>query len=257
MTSRWTLIVLALVLAIPTTAAARRHGKQVGFIGIHPVPKGEGGGICYIEGLHVHIYPANKLEYRMHDDDHVFVGDPVAYGWDGPRHAYKGAHPIQVDVIVGGAPDVEYCYLDGPHYHYFAPPESPDFQIVGDAYFYVGEPPRAFIEARPTYVGINAVYRPLVYARPVIEVEAPVGWIGARAEFVGPGVVVSGRPAVVAPAVVAPSAGVHVGAEVRIPMPSLRVGVEIGGPGVIVRERGGVVVGPRGKHRKHKKYKGR
>jgi hypothetical protein len=238
MTSRWILIVLALV-AMPATAAAKRYGKQVGFYGIHPVSKAEGGGLCYIEGPHVHIYPANKLEYRTHDDHHVFVGDPVAYGWDGPRHAYKGAHPIQVDVIVG-APEV-YCYLDGPHYHHFAPPEGPDYKIVGDAHFYVGEPPRVFIEARPTYVGINAMYRPLVYTRPVIEVEAPVGWIGARAEFVGPAVVVSGRPAVVAPA-----AGVHVGAEVRIPMPSLSVGVQVGGPAVIVV--------PHGKH-KHKKFK--
>lgn len=251
MTSRWILILiaLALVLAVPAAHAGKKHGKQVGFVGIHPVPKGEGGGICYIEVPHVHLYPANKLEYRMHDDDHVFVGDPVAYGWDGPKHAYKGPHPIQVDVIVGGAPDVEHCYLGGPHYHYFAPPEGPDYKIVGGAYFYVAAPPRAFIEARPTYVGINAMYKPLVYARPVIEVEAPVGWIGARAEFVGPGVVV------------APGAGVHVGAEVHVPLPSVSIGVQIGGPAVIVRERPGVIVVPHGKYKhkkfKHKKYKGR
>jgi hypothetical protein len=258
MTSRWILIVLALVAAASTAHAGKRYGKQVGYVGIHPAPRADGGGLCYIEGPHVHVYPANKAEYRMHDDYHVFVGDPVAYGWDGPRHAYKGAHPIQVDVVVGGSPDVEYCYLDGPHYHHFTPPEGPDFKVVGDAYFYVGEPPRAFIEARPTYVGINAMYRPLVYTRPVIEVEAPVGWIGARAEFVGPAVVVGGRPA----AVVSPAAGVRIGAEVHVPMPSLSVGVRIGGPAVIVRERPGVIVVPHGKHKKykhkkHRKYKGR
>jgi hypothetical protein len=257
MISRWILIALALVLAVPAAHAGRKFGKQVGFVGIHPIARGHGGGICYIEAPHVHVYPANKLEYRVHDDDHVFVGDPVAYGWDGPRHAYKGPHPIHLDIFVGGDPDVEYCYLDGPHYHAFAPPEGPDFKIVGDAYFYVGQPAPAFIEARPTYVGINATYRPLVYTRPVIEVEAPVGWIGARAEFVGPGVVVGGRPPVVAPA-----AGVHIGAEVRIPIPSVSVGVQIGGPAVIVRERPGVIVVPHGKHKKfkhkkHRKYKGR
>jgi hypothetical protein len=160
----------------------------------------------------------------------VFVGDPVAYGWDGPKHAYKGAHPIHVDAVVGGDPDVEYCYLEGPHYHSFAPPEGPEFKVVGDVYFYVGQPPRAFVEARPTYIGINATYRPLVYARPVVTVVAPVGWIGARAEF---------------------------GAVVQIPAPGVHVGIEIGGPAVIVRPRPAVIVlEPHGKYKyKHKKYK--
>lgn len=247
MTSRWILIVLAFVVAVPTATAAKKFGKQVGYVGIHPIPKGEGGGICYIEGPHVHIYPANKIEYRAHGDDNVFVGDPVAYGWDGPKHSYKGPHPIQVDVVVGGDPDVEYCYLEGPHYHYFEPPEGPDYKVVGGAYFYVGEPPRAFIEARPAYVGINTVYRPMAYARPVVEVDAPVGWIGGRAEFIGPGVIVGGRGAVVVPA-----PGVHVGASVHVPMPSVHVGVEIGGPAVIVHERPGVIVVPHGKYKRGK-----
>jgi hypothetical protein len=251
MKSRWILIMLALVLAVPAAAAGKKFGKQVRYAGVHPIPKHEGGGICYLEGRHVHIYAANKIEYRTHGDDYVFVGDPVAYGWDGPKYTYKGQHPIHVDAMVGGDPDVEYCYLEGPHYHYSEPPESPDYKVVGGAHFYVGEPPRAFIDARPTYVGINAVYRPLVYTRPVVEVDAPVGWIGARAEFIGPGVVVGGRGAVVAPA-----PGVRVDARVHIPMPSVRVGVEIGGPAVIVRERPGVIVVPHGKY-KHKKYKHR
>ncbi|HET9625522.1 MAG TPA: hypothetical protein VFP84_29345 [Kofleriaceae bacterium] len=215
---RWTLIALVLVLAAPVAVARQKIGNQVGYVGIHPIPKSEGGGICYIEGPHVHIYAANKLEYRTHGDDHVFVGDPVAYGWDGPKYAYKGPHPIHVDVVVGGEPDVEYCYLEGPHYHNFAPPEGPSFKLVGGAYFYVGDPPRAFLDARPTYVGINETYRPLVYVRPVIEVDAPVGWIGARVEVL--------RPVVVAP--------------------SVHIGIEIGAPAVIVV--------PHGKY-KHRKYK--
>ena len=249
MTSRWILIVLALVLAVPAATADNKFGKQVRFAGIHPIPKSEGGGICYIEGPHVHIYAANKIEYRTHGDDNVFVGDPVAYGWDGPKYTYKGPHPIHVEAVVGGDPDVEYCYLDGPHYHYFEPPEGPDFKVVGSAYFYVGEPPRAFIDARPTYVGINAVYRPMVYARPVVEVAAPVGWIGARVEFLEPGVAVGGRGVVVVPTA-------RVGAEVRVPVPSVHIGVEIGGPAVIVHERPAVIVVPHEKY-KHRKYKHR
>lgn len=247
MKSPWLLIVLGLVVALPATAGHQKYGRQVRFAGIHPIPKSEGGGMCYIEGPHIHIYAANKLEYRVHDDDNVFVGDPAAYNWDGPKYAYKGPHPIQVDAYVGGDPDVEYCYLDGPHYHYFQPPDSPDFKVVGGAYFYVGTPPAPMIQARPTYVGINAYYRPFVYTRPAIEVEAPVGWIGARAEFVGPGVVVGG-PAVVAP-------GIAVGAEVHVPMPSVHVGIEIGGPPVVVAPAPVYVV-PHGKF-KHQKFKGR
>src|SRR6266571_6518906 len=94
--------VIGLVLAAAVSPARAEPRHQVRYVGIHPIPKSEGGGICYIEGPHVHLYSANKLEYRNHGDDHVFVGDPVAYGWDGPKYAYKGPHPMHVDAVVGG-----------------------------------------------------------------------------------------------------------------------------------------------------------
>src|SRR5690349_10549174 len=146
---RW-ILVLACVFATSaaTPALAKKYGRQVRYAGIHPVSKAEGGGICHIEFPHVHVYAANKLEYRVVDDNNVFVGDPVAYGWDGPKYAYKGNHPIQVNAVVQGSPDVEYCYINGPHFHYFEP-EQPDFKLVGGAYFYVGDPPKADIDARP------------------------------------------------------------------------------------------------------------
>src|SRR5258708_7961868 len=122
----WLFLVLGLaVIAQPALAdhsRDHRFGRQVRFVGIHPIPKAEGGGMCNIEGPHVHIYVANKLEYRDHDGDNYFVGDPVAYKYDGPKYSYKGPHPIHVEAVVGGDPDVEYCYIEGPHYHYFAPP---------------------------------------------------------------------------------------------------------------------------------------
>ncbi|HTL32180.1 MAG TPA: hypothetical protein VL326_03590 [Kofleriaceae bacterium] len=229
---------VALFAATPALAG-KKFGKQVRFAGIHPVPKGEGGGICHIQGPHVHIYAANKLEYRMHDDDYVFVGDPMAYGWDGPKYAYKGNHPIQVNAVVGGDPDVEYCYINGPHFHYFEP-EQPDFKLVGGAYFYVGEPPKAYIEARPQYVGINTYYEPVVYTRPVVEVAPPQGWIGARVDIVGPAVVVEAPP----PVVVVPPRPV---VEVHVPQPSIEVGIG-------VHVGGGFVVGGGGPAR-HGKFK--
>jgi hypothetical protein len=232
------LLVLAVVAGLASSALAS-PGHQVRYVGIHPIPKPEGGGICYIEGPHVHIYDADKLQYRDHRGANYFVGDPVAYGYDGKRYAYKGHHPIHVNAVVGDdAPDETYCYINGPHYHYFAPPEGPEFRVVGDAYFYVGQPPRAYVEARPQMMRINTVYQPLVYERPVVTVDAPIGWIGARAEFVGPGAgVVVEAPR---PVVVAPRAGVSVNA--YIPTPSLHVDVGIGAPAVIVHERPAVII---------------
>src|SRR5512144_352724 len=85
-------------LAAPALAGA---GKQVRYIGIHPIPRSDGGGICYIEGPHVHIYDADRVQYRDHRGASYFVGDPVAYGYDGQRYAYKGHHPIHVSAVLG------------------------------------------------------------------------------------------------------------------------------------------------------------
>ncbi len=188
--------ILALAFTVGTSAPAGAESRhQVRYVGIHPIPKSEGNGICYIEGPHVHLYSADKLQYRVHDGASYFVGDPVAYGYDGPRYAYKGNHPIHVGVVAAdGHPDVEYCYLDGPHYHSSAPADGPDFKLVGDAYFFVGVPPKAYLDARPALVRINPLYRPLVYDRPVVAVEAPLGWIGTRTELVVAPVVVLPRP---------------------------------------------------------------
>ena len=251
---RWILI-LACVFVAP--ASAKKWGKQVRFAGIHPVAKVEGGGICHIEFPHVHTYPANKLEYRVVAENNVFVGDPVAYGWDGPKHAYKGHHPVEVNVVAGvGDPYTHYCYLNGPHYHAFEP-HGPDFKVVGDAYFYVGTPAPVYLEARPAYVGINAVYTPIVYTRPVIEVEAPSAWIMVRPGFVvEPAVIVDTHPGRGhARGHVHGGVGVAAGVSVSIPVPTVSVGVQVGGPGVIVHEhRHGKV--KRGKF-KHKKWKRR
>jgi hypothetical protein len=191
MTTLQQLIVAATFVLVAGTADADRN-RQVRYVGIHPVPSAVGDGMCYIEGPHVHVYAADKLQYRDHDGANFFVGDPVAYGYEGPRYAYKGHHPIRVDLVIGDDDDeVEYCYLDGPHYHAFAPPRGPDFKLAGGAYFYVGQPPKAYVQARPAMVKINAVYKPLVYERPVVVVAAPAGWIGLRVDLVAPTVIVS------------------------------------------------------------------
>jgi hypothetical protein len=196
----------ALIIAIVCLAATTAWADRVSYLGLHPLPKSHGGGVCYIEGPHVHDFAPDKLQYRDHDGHHFFVGDPVAYGYDGPKYAYKGHHPIHVhEVMNDDEIDVEFCYLDGPHYHYFSPPLEADFKVVGEAYFFVGTPPKGYAEARPAMVKINAVYKPIRYTRPVITVVAPVGWIGAT--VVAPTVVVKPvRPVV------------EIGAEVHLPL---------------------------------------
>lgn len=240
------------VLSLGVPADAGPKGRQVRYVGIHPIPKAEGGGICYIEGPHVHIFAANKLEYRDHRGANYFVGDPVAYGYDGPKYAYKGNHPIHVDAVVDdGVEDTEYCYIEGPHYHYFEPPISAEFKVAGDAYFYVGDPAPAYVEARPAMVRVNAIYTPMVYTRPVVTVEPPSGWIGIRAGFGAPAaVVVDQRPA----AVIVDEPVVRAGVEVHIPTPTLSIGIGIGG-GTVVRDRPVYIREHDRGHRKHRKWK--
>jgi len=125
--------------------------------------------------------------------------------------------------------------------------------VVGDTYFYVAAPPRAYVEARPAMMKIDAVYQPLTYERPVVEVAAPVGWIGARVDLGGPAVGVGVVAPGVGVGVVAP--GVAVGAEVHVPVPSVHVGVSLPGvvvstPGVIVEERV-KIKHDNGRHRGH------
>lgn len=221
----------AIMLFASATAGADRK-QQVRYTGIHPLVKAEGGGTCYIEGPHVHIYGADKVQYRDHRGHNFFVGDPVAHGYDGRKYAYKGHHPIHVHAVLeDDDPDIEFCYLDGPHYHSFAPPEGPDFKLTGDVYFYVGTPPKAYLDARPAMIQINATYKPLVYARPVVTVEAPAGWIGVRADLVTPTVVV--------------------------PVPDVRIDIGVRAPAVIIRDhrRHDHRHHKHKKHKKHKKWK--
>lgn len=243
-----TQMTLGLVVLVATTAYAGK-GRQTRYVGTHPIPAADGGGFCEIEAPHVHVFAPSKLEYRAHGKDNFFVGDPVAYGYAGPRHAYKGHHPIHVHAVVGDSEDdVEFCYIDGPHFHGFAPPPAvkADFQFVGDTYFFIGDPPPTYVEQRPALVKINAVYQPLRYERPVVTVEPPSAWIGVR--IGGPAAVVDVR----APGVVVEAPRVRAGVEVVVPAPSLEVNIGIGGGVIVDGHHHGRAHG----HKKHK-HKGK
>jgi hypothetical protein len=251
-------IVLLVACAALGTAvvaeAGKKKSKQVKFVGVHPIPKAHGGGLCHIEATHVHVYTPSdvKVQYRVHDDHHYFVGDPVAYGWEGPRHSYYGHHPVHVHHAVGGSERVEYCYLDGPHYHGYAPPPGASFEVKAGVNWYVGDLPAAYVDARATYQPINVHYEPIVYERPAVVVEAaPPAWVGFT---VAAPVVVHGHKHKRG------RGHAHGHVEVGVVAPSLHV--EVGVPALVVdtHVHGGVIVHDHHhhkhyKHKKHKKHK--
>ena len=236
-------------VALAALAPASARADQIKFSGIHPIPASVSveGGFCYIEVPHVHIYEPEKAEvlYRTKDDHHHFVGDPVALGYDGPKHSYYGHHPVQVDASVHigvNEPAVEYCYINGPHYHGYEPPPELSFTLEGGAYWYIGKYPRPYRRHKKRLVQINAVYEPIEYERPVVVVEAP------PPAYRGPVVEVDVHAPVVEVDAPAVRGGVHADVEVHVPVPTLDV--HIGVPGVIVHDRH-----HRHRHHKHKKYK--
>lgn len=137
------LAIAAFLVAVEATADAK-HFK---YAGGHPITASPDGGFCYIEVPHVHVYaPARpRVLYRVHDESYVFIGDPVRFGYDGPKHAYRGHHPLHfhVDIGVGlEAPDDDLgrCELDGLHYHYFEPAPVATFTVEDGIYVYAGVP---------------------------------------------------------------------------------------------------------------------
>lgn len=227
-----------LAVIAPTSAEA----GQIRFGSIHPIPGAVEGDFCYIEFPHVHVYEPDQqaVLYREHDDYHYFVGDPIAHGYDGPRHNYYGHHPIAIDtsiVVEVNQPVVDYCYLNGPHFHGYAPPPQFTFALKGDAHWFIGKYPKDYHKHKKRLVAINAVYEPIVYERPVVVFDAPpVG-------YVGPVVVVNAPVVEVVTPVV----------EVRRP----RIEVEIPVPSIDIHVGGGVLIDHHhhGKHKKHKRHK--
>ena len=216
MTRRRTFEVAILCLAI-TLPVRSAEAKAFRYRSHHPLQKTR-GSFCYLEVPHVHGFgPQDPRLYRMIDGELYFIGDPAPFGYDGDRYSYYGAHPV-VDVHVG-SPRPVYCYLDGPHYHSYEPPASAEFQVHGGAYFYLGTFQPAFREERPRYVAINEVYRPIVYARPVVDISIVPADVRARVTVLGPPVRARGH--VVASPV---GANLHVG-----------LGIHLGGP--VVHER--------------------
>jgi hypothetical protein len=228
-------LVLSAFFLMTAGAATAVASHMVRYMSKHPLPRKVGRGFCYIDVAHVHDYqPSDPRLYRQVDGQFYFVGDPAPFDYDGQRYAYYGAHPV-ADVSVHFNGPV-YCYLRGPHYHWYSPPAQAQFEMRGGAYWYVGTYEPVFYSERPRYVVVNDAYAPIVYTRPVVDVRvAPPVFHG---EIVAGGPGFFGRAVVGAPAV---SAGVYVAPP---PPPVVQVGVGVnmgmgvgvGGPPVVVHD---------------------
>jgi hypothetical protein len=255
---------LLALLLLPALAEAR----PVHFLGPHPIATKYGGGYCYLEGPHMHVYaPDHPQLYQEVGGELVFAADPTPFGYDGPHSTFYGHHPIP------GMPGV-YCYLDGPHMHAFPPSDGPDYRMEGDVAFYVGPfAPDYERERAHRARQYTAVYRPYAAQRPVVQVTPPPEWHGevwvappgvpsvevragvpmppvgpaATVEVRGPGVLPPPSVHVYAPApprvevVAPPMPRAHV--EVYAPAPP-RARVQVVTPGVVVAPPPAVVVAP-------------
>jgi hypothetical protein len=208
-----------LLLALGGTTSEAKGGVK--YAGIHPRTGKANGGLCHIEFVHVHsMTPLDPALYQQHGGVWIFVGDPVPFGFDGPRHRYYGHHPVTLDLVFtgGGEDSVLFCYLDGPHFHAYEPPDDYKFVEKQDVHYFAGEYPPEYEKAKPRYIVVNTATQPLVYERPVIVGSPPP-------EYHGP--------------------IVQIGFHVPLPV----IGVHVGGPPVIVHEHG------KFKRLKHKKFK--
>lgn len=200
-----------LIALVGGAAAASAH--SVRYVSKHPLPRKVGHGFCYINVPHFHDYqPSDPRLYRQVEGQYYFVGDPAPFDYEGQRYSYYGAHPIaDADVHFGHS---TYCYLRGPHFHWYAPPPQAQFELKGGAYWYIGAYEPSYYDERPRYVTVNDAYTPIVYARPVIDVRVAPPAFHGEIVAVAPGV----------------SAGVHIGGPPPPPVLQVGVGINLGGP---------------------------
>jgi hypothetical protein len=160
--------------AVVAAVSARAEAKQVRCLGPHPVAAKHGGGYCYIEAPHLHIYgPDKPALYQQAGDEYVFTGDPTPFGYEGEKHPFYGHHPV----VVVGAPEPVYCLLEGPHFHPYEAPDTVEYKIRDGVAFYVAPIPQVYIKPARVRV-VNAEYRPYVSFRPTVEVAPPPEWRG-------------------------------------------------------------------------------
>ena len=175
----------ALFVVVTLGISATAEARAVHYRSQHPLPRKIGHGFCYINVPHVHDFgPSDPRLYREVNGEYYFVGDPAPFDYEGPRYSFYGPHPVVDAEVQFGQP--VYCYLNGPHFHAYQPPQQAQFEFRGGAYWYVGNYDPVYYQERPRYVTVNAAYQPIVYTRPVVDVTvAPPSFHGEI--YAGPG----------------------------------------------------------------------
>jgi hypothetical protein len=237
---------------VPAAPAAPHKTR---FVNAHPIapPK---TGFCHIDVPHVHDYaPSKPALFQPVGDQVVFTGDPVPFGYEGEKVVYYGHHPVPLPAgAVVGPPPPTFCFMKGPHYHNYQPPEGPGFKQKDNVIFYIGVIPPEVAPQRPQLErAIEVEYRPFVAMRPQVVVVPPPEWQGTV--WIPPPAVVAapGAPTTV----IAPAA-----APVVVAPPQPTVVVAPPRPAVIVAPPSPIIVAPghgwkgKGKGWKGGKHKG-
>jgi hypothetical protein len=189
---------------------------QYGFMGPHPVPYDAGSGFCYQPGAHFHPYPPfDQYLFRQAGGWFYFVGDPGDFGYAQQMWGYNRHHPVPPEY--GGG----YCFIDWPHRHFYPPPASWAFSLVGGYYVYGGPFDPWYWRWRNHYVGYyGGYYRNYYYGGSYYRIRPPPVY---RANFV------VGAPGVYRPGVTVAAPG---GGRVMVTAPPVRVGggVAVGAP---------------------------
>lgn len=163
--------------ALLVTSAPEAWAQRTWYAGPHPIHKRVLKGMCYIPVPHVHNYaPANPLLYVRTGKHHNFVGDPVEHELEAPRYAYYGHHPVFWVQKRGAAK--HYCYITGPHHHWYKPPGHLKFKQKGNAYWYVGGHPAWYKKDHPRAKMLRTHYHSIGIPLPEVKVAAPVGFVG-------------------------------------------------------------------------------
>ena len=167
---------------IPPNAEGRAIPAQNGgycFGGPHPAP---GGGWEATTTPHVHDYaPFDLRLFSFRQGCYYFIGDPRDFGYTGQTYDYYGAHPV-ADAYGGG-----WCFMIGPHYHWWRPWSS-NFTVVGPWNYWDGPYDPFFWAYWPYYSFFYRSYYPGFYAggrffhtwrtAPAIARVPPTGWRG-------------------------------------------------------------------------------
>jgi hypothetical protein len=139
----WIFPAIALVavgLNVAAAPAANDSTPMVPYHGMHPVSPHQ-GAFCYIDVPHLHRVPPPDMRVYVSrkTGEFVFVGDPVALGYDGPKVGYFGQHLL----VFSGLPPGEriFCYITGPHYHAVGPADAASYIFKDGVHWYKGEAP--------------------------------------------------------------------------------------------------------------------